>query len=249
MQPPIVNYVDIPVDYNFPYDFISRDVFHVEYYDGGQTFMIYRPVKGIDFHIFDLNLRGLTLGLPETWKFSETVREAPKEAILFLKDTSEMEISQDNHMAVKFSDGSFAIVIFEKSLKLRSVFYVDTKITGATTVKFYKKKLYLLKSDSLHILGFPNGFNMPFQEEKMSFQREYNDFTIDRHGVFLFIRGYSDLIASESPNPEKSTKTRSFSHSFKHGRFIDSKFGTFILRYTEHQFGAPKYFAQSPHLS
>lgn len=233
MQPPIVNYVDIPIDYNFPYDFISRDVFHVEYYDGGQNFMIYRPVKGIDFHVFDLNLRGMTLGLPETWKFSEKVTEAPKEMIQFLKDSAELELQPENHMAVKFSDGGFAIVIFEKSLKLKSLFYVDTKISGATTVRFYQKKLYMLKSDSLHIISFPNGFNMPFQDEKLAFQREYNDFIIDRQGIFLFIRGYSDLIASDGPNPEKSTKTRQFVRSFKHGRFIDSKFGTFILRYTE----------------
>lgn len=245
MQPPIVNYVDIPIDFNFPYDFINRDVFHVEYYDGGQNFMIYRPVKGIDFHIFDLNLRGFTIGLPETWKFSQKVTEASKDQIEFLKDTSELEISQENHIAIKYSDGEFALVNFSKDLKLKSVFYVNTKVTGATTVKFYQKKLYMLKSDSLYIISFPNGFNMDFSTEKLAFKREYNDFTINRHGVFLFIRGYSDLIASEGPNPEKSTKTKDFGKSFKHGRFVDSRFGTFILRYTEQQFGQPKYFAST----
>jgi len=109
-----------------------------------------------------MNLRGFTVGLPDTWKFSEKVTEAPKEQILFLKDSSELELSLENHMAVKFADGEFAIVTFQKDLKIKNVFYVDTMIKGATTVKFYKKKLYMLKNDNMQIVSFPSGFNMPF---------------------------------------------------------------------------------------
>lgn len=243
VQPPIVNYVDIPIEHDFPYDFISRDVFRVEYYDGGENFIIYRPVKGVNFFIFDLNLQTFSPGLQQSWELSPVLTEAPKEHIKFRKDTSELEIQTENHMAIQHADGEFAITVFGKDLKLQNVFYINTGVKGATTVRFYKKKLYMLKSDALFVVDFPNGFKSQFKAEKLQFKREYTDLIINRNGVFLFIRGYSELIASEGPNPELSKGTKLFPKTFKHGRFIDSRFGTFILRFNEGLLTQPIYFA------
>ena len=137
-----------------------------------------------------------------------------------------------------------AIVNFDKSFQQKNTFYIETKIKDVIRIRFYKSTLYLLTGNKMHVLTFPNGFNMPFVKEEKVFLREYNDFMINRIGVFVFIRGYSELIAAEGPNPE-GLNIKKKSESFFHGRFKDSGFSTFIMSYTEKVGSSTKYFVSS----
>jgi hypothetical protein len=161
--------------------------------------------------------------------------------VKFYKDLGDLDLKDKNHIAIQYSETQFAIVHYDKTLNAQNIFYVDTKVKEPSRIRFYKKKLYILKSNSMHVLSFPNGFNMPFVEEKKTFLREYNDFTINRIGIFMFIRGYSTLIASDGPNPE-GIHIKKLANTFRHGIFYDSGFSTFILRYTDKEFSHSKYF-------
>jgi hypothetical protein len=237
----IDHYVDDPIDYDFPYHFAEKGIFHTEYFDKGENFIIYRTKAGSDFHVFDIKLKGTILGMPIKWEFEGQVLEAVKDKIRFHKDMSNLDLGDSNHLAIQYDESKFAIVHYDKSLKAKNIFYVDSAITDSARVRFYKKKLYILKNNELVILSFPNGFNMPFVSTKKTYIREYNDFTVNRLGVFLFIRGYSELIAAEGPNPE-GLKIKKYSHNFRHGAFHDSGFGTTILAYTDKEFSHTKYF-------
>lgn len=169
------------------------------------------------------------------------VVDTPKDNIRFHKDMSNLDLSDSNHLAIQYNDSLFVIINYDKQLRPKSIFYIDSQIEGSSRVRFYKKQLYILKNNELFILSFPNGFNMPFVTTKKTYKREYNDFTINRMGIFLFIRGYSELIAAAEPNPE-GTRIKKLPQIFKHGAFHDSGFGTTILAYTEKVFSRTKYF-------
>jgi hypothetical protein len=60
-------------------------------------------------------------------------------------------------------------------------------------------------------------------------------------GIFMFIRGYSTLIASDGPNPE-GIPIQKLPNTFRHGTFYDSGFSTSIWRYTDKEFSHRRYY-------
>ena len=180
--------------------------------------------------------------MPQKWELNMDVRETSKDKIEVFKDLSNLDLGASNHLAIRYGETKFAVVNYDKSLNLKSAFYIDLKLSDISRLRFYKQKFYILKGEEMHIFSFPLGFNMPFKAEKKVYKREFNDFTINRMGVFLFIQGYSELIAAEGPNPE-GPKIKKLGHAFKHGSFIDSQFSTSILTYREKTFSHSKYFS------
>jgi hypothetical protein len=63
----IDHYLEIPIDFSFPLKFADKGVFHIEQYDRGESFLIYRHQQSDNFHVFDIKLIGANPDVPDTW--------------------------------------------------------------------------------------------------------------------------------------------------------------------------------------
>lgn len=95
--------------------------------------------EGDDFYVFDIKLKGSILGMPLKWEMKSKVVDTPKDNIRFHKDMSNLDLSDSNHLAIQYNDSLFVIINYDKQLRPKSIFYINSQIEGSSRVRFYKK--------------------------------------------------------------------------------------------------------------
>lgn len=232
-------YRKLPFEHEFSDHFVEQGFEQFINYDNKQTFMIYRVRTGTDFFAFPLGTNYDLKKSPKKWDLGDDLDIIENEEITFLRDLSLKLLENKNNLILFYDRNKIKKISFNDRLGLiKSRNFILKRDYKPKRVLYHKSIIYLLEDKILTEIKI-QGKKMVYKETKL--QREYNDMAITRENIFLFIRGYSDLLASPLPRPE-SPKTKEVEKNFRHGSFIYAGFSNFLLKKSQHESGSFEYF-------
>lgn len=204
---------------------------------------MYRNKQNDDFQVFDISSKISSEIKPVKWEIGTHITEIKNSDLKFMKDLKEkrIEIGKEHHVAFLHNEDMILVVRFNDKLEKVKHWHIKIGYKDIKKFIFYDKKFYILLPEKIVELSYPDGYDKSFKKNEVVLKREYNDMAMTRNGVFLFIRGFGELIASNNFNPEDSSaivdKTK-----FHHGNFISSGYSQFMLNKTHNAAERPSYY-------
>ena len=234
----------------FPYKFAEHNFFKTIFYDNRRNFIIYRKKNDDAFYVYDVSNFMDDDRKPVKWDLGDNIPATKPEDIKVIKDLDQRDLTTKgrNHLVLLLSKKDqknqkvVFLVEFGSDLSLQKVHRYDHEFKEEVKrVVFYNRIIHFLTPKVLVKFTFPGGYEKQPSIRDSSFEREYNDMAVTRNGTYLFIRGYSQLVATRDGDPE-SPKSVILDHKFHHGQFHFTGYSNYLLNSTKDEVSPPSYY-------
>ena len=239
-QPNATAYVKIDYNEQFDLKIGERGFSRVIYYENDKQLLVYREAKGKKIQLFDLSDYGAK---PVEWDFSDQLEDVEDKNLEILKDLKQKDLSSSNYILIKTGTQYVIIVHFDKELKIKKYWKVDTKAQSHIRMLFRHKNIFILTDKKMTTLSHPSAdtFDGAPSFKHHTLKHSYTDFAINSAGAYLFIKEGTAILASRTENPEHMSRQED-PNKFVNGKFIYSGFSNFLLKKSKDDKSKPEYY-------
>jgi len=203
------------------------------------SILFFRKQSGFD--VSTLILSRLPMMKRKRLYIHKLLRAVPDDALNFMVDLHKMKMSHTFPIYVMIATNEMLKITVDKEMKkkkLEKLILPDIKDPKRVIV--YKSAIYVLEYNKVtKILPDRKSFSKA-KVQKVDLKREYSDMAIV-NGTFVFMRGFTTLVFSNSFNPE-SKSAYSPSLRVHHGRFKFAGFDHFVLYASVKEGSEMRYF-------